>query len=55
MASAVHMAHIKTHYYTSHPALNHYAIIPAGPLTPWWEQPHDRSAKFPSAKQAWDA
>jgi putative glutathione S-transferase len=26
-----HMDHIKTHYYTSHPHLNYYGIIPAGP------------------------
>lgn len=26
-----HMDHIKTHYFTSHPKLNHYGIIPAGP------------------------
>lgn len=28
---STHMDHIKIHYYTSHPALNSYAIIPAGP------------------------
>jgi putative glutathione S-transferase len=26
-----HMDHIKTHYFTSHPKLNFYGIIPAGP------------------------
>jgi putative glutathione S-transferase len=25
------MNHIKLHYYTSHPTLNHYAIVPKGP------------------------
>ena len=25
------MNHIKMHYYTSHPTLNHYGIIPKGP------------------------
>lgn len=28
---SINMAHIKAHYYTSHPLLNHYAIIPKGP------------------------
>ena len=26
---SVNMEHIKMHYYTSHPTLNHYGIIPA--------------------------
>lgn len=30
-AETVDMTHIKTHYYTSIPTLNHYAIIPKGP------------------------
>jgi putative glutathione S-transferase len=25
------MSHIKVHYYTSHPTLNAYGIIPVGP------------------------
>jgi len=31
IAETINMNHIKTHYYTSHPLLNHYAIIPIGP------------------------
>ncbi|KAJ1457840.1 glutathione S-transferase [Pelagophyceae sp. CCMP2097] len=31
MAGTIHMDHIKTHYFTSHPTLNHFAVIPAGP------------------------
>lgn len=54
MAESVDIHHIKTHYFTSHPTLNHYAIVPKGPLTDWWEAPHDRAAKFPAARQAWD-
>jgi len=32
----VDMDHIKTHYFTSHPKLNPYAIVPVGG-DPWWE------------------
>lgn len=28
---SINMYHIKTHYFSSHPILNHYAIIPNGP------------------------
>ena len=38
---SVDIGHIKTHYFTSHPVLNPYAIIPAGP-EPWWTEEHDR-------------
>ena len=31
IGSTVDMDHIKTHYFTSHPQLNPFAIIPAGP------------------------
>lgn len=31
IGSTVDMKHIKTHYFTSHPQLNPFAIIPAGP------------------------
>jgi hypothetical protein len=27
---SINMKHIKTHYFTSHPRLNYYAIIPVG-------------------------
>jgi len=30
-AETVNMYHIKTHYFTSHPVLNNYAIVPVGP------------------------
>jgi putative glutathione S-transferase len=50
IAASVNIHHIKTHYFTSHPALNTYAIIPMGG-EPWWEQPHSRAAQFPDAKQ----
>lgn len=55
MAAAVNMAHIKTHYFTSHPVLNTYAIVPLGGEA-WWEGAHDRAARFgPEAAQPWDA
>lgn len=38
---SINMEHIKTHYFTSHPKLNAYAIIPGGP-SHWWEEPHNR-------------
>ena len=38
---SINITHIKRHYFTSHPKLNAYAIVPGGP-DPWWEQPHDR-------------
>ena len=31
MADTISMEHIKMHYFTSHPALNPYAVIPRGP------------------------
>lgn len=31
IGDSIHMDHIKTHYFTSHPALNPYAVIPRGP------------------------
>jgi glutathionyl-hydroquinone reductase len=40
----VDMDQIKMHYYTSHPILNYYSIIPAGnDFTGLLEQPHDRA------------
>jgi len=50
MTAAVNMRHIKTHYFTSHPQLNTYAIIPVGLGEEWWKQPHDRASKFPQAQ-----
>lgn len=35
VAAAVNMQHIKTHYFTSHPRLNYYAIVPHGGEA-WW-------------------
>jgi glutathionyl-hydroquinone reductase len=50
---SVDMWHIKTHYYTSHPKLNYYAIVPKGGEA-WWEGDHDRHrlAKKPVAWMA---
>eukprot|EP01125_Pyxidicula_operculata_P018493 TRINITY_DN6565_c0_g1_i1.p1 TRINITY_DN6565_c0_g1~~TRINITY_DN6565_c0_g1_i1.p1 ORF type:complete len:341 (+),score=64.90 TRINITY_DN6565_c0_g1_i1:37-1059(+) len=42
IAKSVNMKHIKTHYFTSHPKLNTYGIIPVGnPVD--YNTPHDRS------------
>jgi len=41
VARSVNMKHIKTHYFTSHPNLNYYAIIPKG-LTIDFNTQHDR-------------
>lgn len=38
---SVNIDHIKMHYFTSHPVLNAYAIIPRGP-EPWWTEDHNR-------------
>lgn len=45
MARSINMTHIKRHYFTSHPTLNTYAIVPVGGAA-WWEEPHDRAQKF---------
>ena len=45
----VNMNHIKTHYFCSHPTLNHYSIVPKGNnFIGLLEQPHDREELFPS-------
>ena len=44
LAGTVRLDHIKAHYFTSHPALNPYGIIPLGPVPAaeggavWWEE-----------------
>ncbi|CAL8464887.1 g4422 [Coccomyxa elongata] len=49
IGKGVHMYHIKTHYLTSHPRLNYFAIVPHGETGPdgsgkgWWtEAPEGR-------------
>ncbi|KAJ4825736.1 hypothetical protein Tsubulata_035309 [Turnera subulata] len=41
MSSTVNMAHIKRHYYGSHPSINPFGIIPVGPDIDY-SSPHDR-------------
>ncbi|RLM79039.1 glutathionyl-hydroquinone reductase YqjG-like [Panicum miliaceum] len=41
ISSTVNMEHIRKHYYGSHPSINHYGIIPAGPNIDY-NAPHDR-------------
>lgn len=38
VAETCHFDHIKTHYFWSHETVNPHRIVPAGPVTPWWEQ-----------------
>ncbi len=42
---SINMWHIKHHYFTSHPRLNYFAIVPVGP-GPWYDEPSDRAEKF---------
>jgi len=53
MPDAINMDHIKTHYFTSHPIWNHFAIVPRGPgaLTDM-AQPHNRAEVFPAGASA---
>lgn len=47
VSASVNMRHIKVHYFSSHPKLNTYAIVPKGnEADPWWKQPHDRAERF---------
>ncbi|MED6192699.1 hypothetical protein PIB30_012593 [Stylosanthes scabra] len=41
MSSTVNMEHIKLHYYGSHPSINPFGIVPAGPDIDY-SSPHDR-------------
>ena len=50
VAETVHMDHIKTHYYGSHPTINPTGIIPAGPDIDFAE-PHGRGEVTSSATQ----
>lgn len=43
VADTVNMAHIKTHYYRSHPTINPSGIVPKGPLLDF-NAPHGREA-----------
>jgi len=43
MKESIHMDHIKMHYYTAHPSLNPYSIIPKGPnVLEDLDKPHNR-------------
>ncbi|GMH45297.1 hypothetical protein BSKO_13254 [Bryopsis sp. KO-2023] len=46
ITESVNMQHIKTHYFTSHPILNHYGVVPVGSDF-WYSDPHNRDEKFP--------
>ena len=51
ISDSVNMQHIKMHYYTSHPKLNYYAVIPKGlegTDGEWWKQPHNRDSHLGS-------
>jgi putative glutathione S-transferase len=40
VSRSVDIGHIKTHYWTSHPTLNAYAVVPKGGAR-WWEEAPD--------------
>lgn len=44
----INMKEIKEHYFMSHPTINRYGIIAAGPGVQY-DTPHDRESKFPLA------
>jgi glutathionyl-hydroquinone reductase len=46
MQDTINMDHIKTHYFTSHPKLNFYGIVPIG-CEEWWTLPHNRDETHP--------
>lgn len=48
MKDSINIEHIKTHYFTSHPKLNYYGIVPIG-CDAWWEEPHNRNETHPIA------
>ncbi|AJD50018.1 putative glutathione S-transferase [Isoalcanivorax pacificus W11-5] len=41
VAGTVNLAHIRNHYFRSHPTINKYGILPIGPEVTF-DQPHDR-------------
>jgi len=47
----INMSHIKNHYFTSHPSLNCYSIVPTGPgVMKDLEAPHHRDD---AAQRVW--
>mmetsp|Transcript_59628 Transcript_59628/g.189739 ORF Transcript_59628/g.189739 Transcript_59628/m.189739 type:complete len:394 (+) Transcript_59628:70-1251(+) len=46
MAGTVNMDHIKMHYFTSHPVLNHFSVVPLGRGDKWLQEPHDRARAY---------
>lgn len=42
--TTVNMTHIKLHYHMSHPSINPFGIVPAGPDLSYLDQPHGRDA-----------
>lgn len=52
IGKGVHMYHIKTHYLTSHPRLNYFAIVPHGETGPdgsgkgWWTEAPEGRDRF---------
>jgi putative glutathione S-transferase len=53
IAETTNFDHIKGHYYSSHPHLNIYGVIPAGPnVTEDLMKPHNREELVPSSKRS---
>lgn len=46
VTESINMWHIKTHYFTSHPRLNYYGVVPLG-CEEWWTEPHNRGETHP--------
>ena len=51
MAEAVDLYHIKTHYFTSHPKLNYYAVVPVSLTARKPLNPHVHACLQASAKK----
>ncbi|PSJ42434.1 glutathione-dependent reductase [Zobellella endophytica] len=45
VADTLDMAHIRHHYFRSHPTINPHGIVSVGPVQDW-RQPHDRANRF---------
>lgn len=50
---SINMDHIKNHYFASHPKLNPYGIVPAGPFEAWWTDGHHNRHKMTKQALSW--
>ena len=42
--STVNLEHVKAHYYATHLDINPTGVVPKGPDTSGWEEPHGRES-----------